>query len=298
VTGLRDNPTATLVGLTALAFSALYLLSDVIEAIQGGFSGSQLGLTLIAEAAIPIFVIGLYLVQRPHIGRLGQLSAAAYAYSYVFFTGTVIYALADGTSDYNALSHDLQPWMTIHGTIMVLAGLGFGFAVIRAKVLPPWTGIALMAGVVLVSLSQTLPEGPQVLAAAIRGLGFAGMGAALLGAERRSPQVPTGRAGVRHHAGSDRRDSGVGPRMTPPPTPGVRPEPSRLGGAPDCTRRSTASHTGAYSAASADSLSCSWRRPGDAPASPAPRPCSTSRTATLSSSWPRTPAQNAPRPGT
>jgi hypothetical protein len=47
-----------------------------------------------------------------------------------------------------------------------------------------------MAGVVLVSLSQTLPEGPQVLAAAIRGLGFAGMGAALLGAERRSPKSP------------------------------------------------------------------------------------------------------------
>jgi hypothetical protein len=57
--------------------------------------------------------------------------------------------------------------------------------------LPRWTGIALTAGVVLVSLSQTLPEGPQVVAAAIRGLGFAGMGAALLGAERRSPQVPT-----------------------------------------------------------------------------------------------------------
>ena len=73
--------------------------------------------------------------------------------------------------------------MTIHGAVMALAGLGFGVAVIRAKVLPRWTGIALMAGVVLVSLSQTLPEGPQVLAAAIRDLGFAGMGAALLGAQ-------------------------------------------------------------------------------------------------------------------
>jgi hypothetical protein len=38
-----------------------------------------------------------------------------------------------------------------------------------------------MAGVVLVSLSQTLPEGPQLRAAAIRDLGFAGMGVALLG---------------------------------------------------------------------------------------------------------------------
>jgi hypothetical protein len=165
---LRDIPTAALVGLTALAFSALYLVSDVIEALQGGFSGGQLALTLIAEAAIPVFVTGLYLVQRPQIGRLGRLSAAGYAYSFVFFTGTVVYALIDGTSDYTTLSHDLQPWMTIHGAVMVLAGLGFGIAVIRAKVLPRWTGIVLMAGVVLVALSQTLPEGPQVLAAAIR----------------------------------------------------------------------------------------------------------------------------------
>ena len=81
MTALRNIPTAALVGLTALGFSALYLVSDVIEALQGGFSGGQLGLTLIAEAAIPVFVIGLYLVQRPHIGRLGRLSAAAYAYS-------------------------------------------------------------------------------------------------------------------------------------------------------------------------------------------------------------------------
>jgi hypothetical protein len=177
---LAHIPSASLVGSTALAFSALYLVSDVIEAIQGGFSDSQLWLTLVAEAAIPIFVIGLYLVQRPQIGRLGRLAAIAYAYSYVFFTGTVVYALIDATSSYEALADDLRPWMTIHGAIMVFAGLGFGVAVIRARVLPRWTAVALMAGVVLVSLSQTLPVGLQLLAAGIRDLGFAGMGAALL----------------------------------------------------------------------------------------------------------------------
>ena len=189
----RNGPPARLVGLTALAFSALYLLSDVIEANQGGFSDGQLWLTFVAEAAIPVFVIGLYMVQRPQIGRVGQLSAVAYAYSFVFFTGTVVYALADGTSDYNALSHDLRPWMTIHGAIMLLAGLGFGVAVIRATILPRWTAIALMAGVVLVSLSQNLPEGPQVLAAGIRDLGFAGMGAALLRARTVSGRRPAAR---------------------------------------------------------------------------------------------------------
>ena len=71
---------AAAVGLTAVVFSALYVLSDVIEAIQGGFSAGQLWLTLAAEAAVPVFVIGLYLVQRPCIGRLGRFSAVAYAY--------------------------------------------------------------------------------------------------------------------------------------------------------------------------------------------------------------------------
>jgi hypothetical protein len=170
--------------LSALVFSTLYLLSDVIEAIQGGFSAGQLWVTLVAEGAIPVFVVGLYMVQRPQIGRLGRISALAYAYSYVFFTGTVVYALVDATPDYKALTNHLGASMTIHGAIMVLAGLAFGCAVIRAGVLPRWTAIALMAGVVLVAISQGMPEGVQVVAAGIRDLGFAGMGAALLRTDR------------------------------------------------------------------------------------------------------------------
>jgi hypothetical protein len=169
-----------IVGLSAVVFSALYLLSDVIEAVQGGFSASQLWITLVAEAAIPVFVVGLYTVQRPQIGRLGRISALAYAYSYIFFSGTVVYALVNATPDYKALTNHLGASMTIHGAIMVFAGLAFGCAVIRAGVLPRWTAIALMTGVVLVAISQGMPEGAQVVAAGIRDLGFAGMGAALL----------------------------------------------------------------------------------------------------------------------
>jgi hypothetical protein len=43
------------------------------------------------------------------------------------------------------------------------------------------TGITLMAGVIMVAASQGLSEPLQVLAAAIRDLGFAGMGSALIG---------------------------------------------------------------------------------------------------------------------
>jgi hypothetical protein len=171
---------ARLVGLSAVLFSALYLVSDVIEAIQGGFSDGQLWLTLVAEAAIPVFIVGLYSVQRPQIGRWGLFSALAYAYAYVFFTGTVVYALIAGTGDFDALSHALSPWMVIHGAVMVFAGIGFGYAIIKAGVLPGWTGMTLIAGVLLVSVSQGLPESGQVVAAGVRDLAFAGMGAALI----------------------------------------------------------------------------------------------------------------------
>lgn len=185
------------IGVTAVAFSALYLLSNVIEAIHGAFSAGQLWLTLVAEAAIPVFVIGLYVARRPQIGRLGRVGALAHAYSYVFFTATVVYALIDATRDFDALARDLHPWMTIHGAIMVLAGLCFGGAVIGAGVPPRWTAIALMTGVVVVAVavSQGLPEAPQLVAAAIRDLAFAGMGAALLGfgAVRRPRPTRSGR---------------------------------------------------------------------------------------------------------
>ncbi len=53
-------------------FSGLYFVSGVLELIHGGFSTRQLVLTYLAEAAIPLFVVGLYAVQRPRIGSLGS----------------------------------------------------------------------------------------------------------------------------------------------------------------------------------------------------------------------------------
>jgi hypothetical protein len=198
----HNLPRAKVVGLSALVFSLLYLLSDVVEAVQGGFSDAQLWMTLAAEAAIPVFVIGLYLVQRPQMRWLGRAGALAYAYAFVFFTGTVVYALVDGISDYKTLSNDLAPWMIIHGALMVLAGSCFAYAVIRARVLPRWTGITLMTGVIMVAAAQGLSEPLQVLAAAIRDLGFAGMGAAVMGhGVKLSRRAGTGSA-VGHSLGS------------------------------------------------------------------------------------------------
>jgi len=120
------------VGAAALFFSVAYFVSDAIEAIQGGFSTGQLWLTLVAELAIPFFVIGLYLVQRPRIGRLGAWGAVGYAAAYVFFVWTVIYPLIHDVPDFEALSDVFGVWMFLGGALMVVAGLAFGLATLRA----------------------------------------------------------------------------------------------------------------------------------------------------------------------
>ncbi len=102
-------------------------------------------------------------MQRPRIGHLGLAGAVACAYSYVFFTSTVVYALIARTPSYQDLTRVFGAWMTVHGLIMLAGGLAFGLAVARAGVLPRWTGIALMAGVILVAAAAGLPtpRGPR-----------------------------------------------------------------------------------------------------------------------------------------
>ena len=75
-----------------------------------------------------MFVLGFAVAQRPRFGRIGRLSAAAYAYAFVFFTGTVVSALVNDTTDYAALTNASGVAMVVHGAVMVVAGLGFGYA--------------------------------------------------------------------------------------------------------------------------------------------------------------------------
>jgi hypothetical protein len=125
-------------------------------------------------------VLGLYAVQRPRIGQLGLVAALAYAYTFVFFTSTVVYALIDRTSDWNSLASKLGAWVTVHSALMVVAGIAFGVAVVRARVLPRWTGDALILGMILMTIATALPEVTQTAAAGVRDLAFAGMGVALV----------------------------------------------------------------------------------------------------------------------
>jgi hypothetical protein len=72
---------------------------------------------------------------------------------------------------------------------MVLPGSASGWQVIRAGILPRWTGVALGVGVVAVAATQAAPEGVQLVAARIRAVAFAGMGIALTSGHRAAQRV-------------------------------------------------------------------------------------------------------------
>jgi hypothetical protein len=166
------------VGVVAVASSAAYIASDLWELGIGGFSTPQLVLTYFAEATLPLFVIGLAAVQWPRLPVVGVVGAVLYAYTYVYFTGTVTLSLVDAVPDWAALADRMGPWLTVHGALMVVAGVLLGFGVVRAGVLPRWTGYALAVGVCLVAAANWMPDIARVVAATVRASAFIGMGVA------------------------------------------------------------------------------------------------------------------------
>ena len=171
-----------IVGWTAIVSPLLHILSDLLEVFGGGFSASQLWINYVAFLPIPFLTIGLYAIQRPHSGWMSLIGAIAYGTSFIFFSGTTLYALVAQTADYSKLLEELGSIYTFHGGLMVAGAILFGVAVIVAGILPKWTGWLLILGVSLNLLFRLLafPDLSQIVGSIVRNIAFMGMGLAIL----------------------------------------------------------------------------------------------------------------------
>jgi hypothetical protein len=184
----NDRTLVRVTALAAIVVPSVYLASKVVETLEGGeFSDLRLVLTYLGEAGLPFVLLGLWAVQRPAAGGAALLGSVLYAYAFVFFTGTVVYALAADAPDWPAVVDRFGPWLTVHGVVMVAGGLLFGLGVARAGVLPPWTGVTLAVGVVLVALTSPAPDAARALAAALPNVALVAMGWSVL-------RMPTARS--------------------------------------------------------------------------------------------------------
>jgi hypothetical protein len=120
---------------------------------------------------------------------MALVGALLYGLSFVYFAHTTLYALAERVPDYDALWRRLGGVYTAHGALMVIGGLMFGTAVLRAGWLARPAVLLFTAGVVanLVLALLPVPDLLQVAGSALRNLGLIAMGCDLLAKRRQQP---------------------------------------------------------------------------------------------------------------
>ncbi len=173
-----DRLATRLTAAGAIAAPALHTITDVMEWADGGFTPLQLWLNYLAFLPLPAVLLGLYAAQRPRIAVMGLWGALGYGFAFIYFTHTTLLALAAATPDYQQLWGALGTTYTVHGVLMIVAGLVFGAATLRAGVLPRWTAWTFLAGIgtnLLLGLLP-LPDVLQTVGTLLRNAGLVGMG--------------------------------------------------------------------------------------------------------------------------
>lgn len=90
-------------------------------------------------------MVGLCALLHQNLRWWGLIAGVAYAYAFVFFTSTVVWALVAHTPNWQTLGEDFGWWLTVHGAVMVVGGVGFGLGLglLHADgYVPRWTVMA------------------------------------------------------------------------------------------------------------------------------------------------------------
>jgi len=170
------------VGWAAIVAPVLHCITDAMEWHQGGFSPLQLWLNYVAFLPMPWLLLGIYAVCSKELGPSALIGALLYGIAFTYFAHTALYALQSQAPNYEVLWQQLGSTYTAHGAAMVVGGLLFARAAMRASVLPRLAVLLFGAGL-LINLGLALvpaPDSLQAVGTLLRNAGLAGMGYALL----------------------------------------------------------------------------------------------------------------------
>jgi hypothetical protein len=169
------------VGATAIVAPILHSVTDAMEWYQHGFSQAQLWLNYVAFLPMPWLLLGIYAVCEDDLGVPALVGALLYGIAFTYFAHTTLYALSSHAPTYEALWQQLGATYTVHGAFMVVGGLLFTRAALRAGGLPR-PAVWLFGAGLLVNLVLALVPAPDILqtvGTAVRNAGLVGMGYAI-----------------------------------------------------------------------------------------------------------------------
>jgi hypothetical protein len=167
-------------GVAAILVAATSFGSVLYVVAGGGFTPFQLLAAAVAALAMPAVLIGLALEQRPGFAAIGQAGALVFAVGSVGLAFVALYALVAGVDGVDALRSDLGELIPAAQAALVPAGLAFAGATYARGMLPRWSSASFALGLVLLLMTLEGPTAFAVAAEALRDLGLAGMGLALL----------------------------------------------------------------------------------------------------------------------
>ena len=139
-------------------------------------------LNYVAFLPMPWLLLGIYAVCEEELGVPALVGALLYGIAFTYFAHTTLFALAAHTPTYEALWQQLGPTYTVHGAFMVVGGLLFTWASLRAGGLPR-PAVWLFGTGLLVNLVLALVPAPDILqtvGTTVRNAGLVGMGYAIL----------------------------------------------------------------------------------------------------------------------
>jgi hypothetical protein len=171
------------VGITAVLAPFFHSVTDAMEWYQHGlFSVSQLWLNYVAFVPMSWLLLGIYAVHDPRPALAGLIGALLYGAAFTYFAHTTLYALSEHVPDYETLWQHLGSLYTVHGGLMVVGGLLFGWSILDAGWLPKWSALLFLGGIVtnLVLTFLPAPDIFQTLGSAARNAGLVAMGYVIL----------------------------------------------------------------------------------------------------------------------
>ena len=173
---------ALLIAIGTVIASGLHLISDIMEWFGGGFSQPQLLINYAGFLLMPFVVIALYAIQRPAIGWSGLVGALLYGFSFIYFAHTTLLSIELYIPNYEALWTRLGSVYTFHGVMMIVGGLLFGIASLRAKVLSRIGILVFISGILLNLIVGLLPmpDIVQIIGSTFRNLGLIAIGIDLI----------------------------------------------------------------------------------------------------------------------
>lgn len=130
-----------------------WMVSEVIEIMHGGFNSTVYYLTASFHLFAGIGIWGLHFVQNRSNNTLSATGTAMISLSYLALVYLPIQVLHSGLS--GAAFVEENPLYMIPALINVLGMILFGFAVIKAKFFPTWTGVIIMLGSIIFIVAMT-----------------------------------------------------------------------------------------------------------------------------------------------